>query len=214
MTQGAEEQRLSDLLLRRGTSVRGDAAIEREILERYQDDCSVLILDSSGFTRLTREHGIIYFLALVYDMRERVRPLCERHEAIAQWAEADNFYAVFPTAGAAVRCALAIHHELRSANAARPSSDRLDVCIGIGSGRLLRIGTENVYGDEMNLASKLGEDLAQPGEILMTGATHERLKSELAGLAAEPLQTRVSGVEVHYHRIAAQETARWRPDRG
>ncbi len=64
---GEETRRFEALLRARGTSIEGNAEVEREILERYQDHCAVLVLDSSGFTRLTQAHGIIHFLALVAD---------------------------------------------------------------------------------------------------------------------------------------------------
>jgi len=37
------------------------------------------------------------------------------------------------------------------------------------------VGDRDLYGDEMNLASKLGEDLAQDDEILLTEAAYQAL---------------------------------------
>jgi class 3 adenylate cyclase len=39
---------------------------------------------------------------------------------------------------------------------------------------VLKIG-DDVFGDEVNLASKLGEDIAKAGEILMTQSFKERI---------------------------------------
>jgi len=52
------------------------------------------------------------------------------------------------------------------------------VCIGIGYGRMLLSGREGVFGAEMNLASKLGEDTAEPHEILLTTAAYEALSTQ------------------------------------
>ena len=41
-------------------------------------------------------------------------------------------------------------------------------------GRCLLIGSDDVYGSEMNLASKLGEDLAEAGDVLLTDAAFLR----------------------------------------
>ncbi|MFZ2391652.1 hypothetical protein [Rhodoferax sp.] len=47
------------------------------------------------------------------------------------------------------------------------------LCVGLGYGRVLRIGDSGVFGAEVNAASKLGEDPAKAGEILVTGAFRE-----------------------------------------
>ena len=47
------------------------------------------------------------------------------------------------------------------------------LCVGIGHGRILKIGDEDVYGHEVNLASKLGEDAAKGDEILATTAVKQ-----------------------------------------
>ncbi|MEM7650144.1 MAG: adenylate/guanylate cyclase domain-containing protein, partial [Cyanobacteria bacterium P01_A01_bin.70] len=47
--------------------------------------------------------------------------------------------------------------------------------IGIGYGEVLVVGDHNLYGNEINLASKLGEDIAGDDEILLTAAAHDAL---------------------------------------
>lgn len=44
------------------------------------------------------------------------------------------------------------------------------LCVGIGYGRVLRIGDLDVFGAEVNAASKLGEDIAKANEVLVTQA--------------------------------------------
>jgi adenylate cyclase len=44
------------------------------------------------------------------------------------------------------------------------------LCVGLGHGTVLRIGDHDVFGTEVNAASKLGEDEARAGEILATDA--------------------------------------------
>lgn len=50
------------------------------------------------------------------------------------------------------------------------------LCVGVGFGKLLRIGDHDVYGAEVNAARKLGEDTARAREILVTGAVKELLE--------------------------------------
>ena len=207
---GDECSVLERLLRRRGVLLGKQPEVEREIIERYQDDCAVLVLDSSGFTRVTKKHGIVHFLSLVVAMRDICRPLFEAHEAISHWPHCDNMFAVFPTARQAVRCAVAIQEGVRAENEKRPPESRLEVCIGVGSGRLLRIGTEDVYGDEMNVASKLGEDVAEPGEILLTRAAFEEISNKVDGLRTEMLTTHISGVEIPYYSMDTASALTWK----
>lgn len=40
--------------------------------------------------------------------------------------------------------------------------------VGIDVGDLLLLETEDCFGDAVNLAYKLGEDIARPGEVMVT----------------------------------------------
>jgi len=206
---GSEWARLENYLRARGTAPEGNIQIEREMYERYQDDCAVLVLDSSGFTRITKSHGIIHFLSLVVAMRDIVRPIFERHEAISHWPHCDNMFGVFPSAKLAVQSAVAIQRAVAAENGRRPEESRLLVCIAVGKGRLLRIGSEDIYGDEMNVASKLGEDVAESGEILLSEAAHAEIEPQVAGLRAETAATRVSGVDISYYKLDYSEDIEW-----
>jgi hypothetical protein len=51
------------------------------------------------------------------------------------------------------------------------------------------------YVGEPDRASKLGEDIAGPGEILMTEAAFQLLPED-SGLQAEPLELSISGIDL------------------
>ena len=117
------------------------------------------------------------------------------------WAEADNVFAMFPTAEQAVNCGRAIHAGIPEFNRQYVGPEPLRVCIGVGTGRLLRIGDEDVFGDEMNLASKLGEDVAGPEELLITESTYQRIKQTIEDVTYEPHRIDLGGVEVSYYCV-------------
>ena len=94
-------------------------------------------------------------------------------------AEADNLFAVFDDVPAAIECARAIHAGLDTANRFLPDDWDLHAGIGIGYGALLVVDHADLYGSEMNLASKLGEDVAKRGEILLTSSARAQLPVDL-----------------------------------
>jgi adenylate cyclase len=94
--------------------------------------------------------------------------------------------------------ARAIFAALEAANHQRDEDRCIYASIGIGFGRVLHIEGCDLWGDEVNLACKLGEDVAQQGEILLTRAAAAQVSP--AELAAEPLSVSVSGLTLPYHR--------------
>jgi class 3 adenylate cyclase len=63
-----------------------------------------------------------------------------------------------------------MQHACQQFNKRRVAEDQVLLCVGIGFGKVLRVGDEDVYGQEVNAASKLGEDTAKANEILITDA--------------------------------------------
>ena len=76
------------------------------------------------------------------------------------------------------RGAFAAWTALRRANRGRPENERLAFSYGIGYGDVLEI-ERDVFGLEVNLASKLGEDRARRNEALLTPAAAAALPPRL-----------------------------------
>ena len=104
-----------------------------------------------------------------------VVPIIEAHAGRVLRIEADNIFALFVDPEAATRCALEVQQHIEIANEPLPAASEIYVAIGIGYGRMLLVGDDDAWGDEMNIACKLGEDLAARGEILLTAAAHEQM---------------------------------------
>lgn len=115
-----------------------------------------LVIDMCGFTRLMAEEGVAAAMAAVARLREVGRAAIEAEGGTLVNAFADNLFAVMPSVGAAHRAAVAI-------------GAAIAISAGIGWGELVIDGLD-IWGDEMNAASKLGEDVARCGEILLTEA--------------------------------------------
>ncbi len=141
--------------------------VDREITAALETTGAVLVCDSSGFTATTRHRGILHFLSLLIQSYELSTPLVGTHHGTLIKNEADNLIAIFERPDDAIRCAIAMQDAHRRRNAAVEADDRFYVCMGIDYGRYLRL-VDDVFGDAVNLAYKLGEDLAARGEILVT----------------------------------------------
>jgi class 3 adenylate cyclase len=171
-----------------------DAAIHRTFSQTH----AVLVLDMSGFSRLTVRYGIIHFLAMMHRLHVIALPLINQHQGKLIKQEADNLFAVFPTVALAVEAAVDLLKTLAAVNTGLPDSLDLFASIGIGYGEVLMVEDSDMYGSEMNLASKLGEDLARSGEILLTEAAFAQI--DPVSDRWEELEFSVSGLQLITHK--------------
>ncbi len=146
---------------------------------------AILVLDSSGFTMITKEFGIVHFLSALMRMRSVNTQVFKENGCGYLHCQADNIIASFNTPQTALKAAIEANIALKKEFKTSPENERLSVCIGIGYGKLLDTKTvEGFYGDEMNMASKLGEDEAGAEEILVTPAAFEGLSEKYRELFA------------------------------
>ena len=182
-------ERLDGLLERMLADPASREAVAAEIDRDFGEMRAVLVLDMTGFSRTTRRSGIVSFLLMIHQMKSLACPAIEANGGILVKAEADNLYCLFESLPAAAAAACAIMTALGRANLSLAAERRLYASIGIGYGRILNVDEQDLFGDEVNLASKLGEDVAGEGEILLTAAA--ALQAERCGLATGP--ARASG---------------------
>lgn len=175
---GSSSERLWALIGKRTESGADTAAIDRRIRELFGEEWAVMFTDLAGFSRRVEEFGIIHFLQVIYEHKKLLFPLIEAHDGVLVKAEGDSLLLLFRTMRSALDCAVAMQRACKNVSARRKPEEQILLCVGIGFGELLRIGDEDVWGRELNAASKLGEDLAGAGEILLTGAARERLADE------------------------------------
>ena len=178
--------------------------IVAEIEARFQHPVALLVIDSCGFSRTVRSAGIIHFLALLERLERLVVPSIIGSGGRLLRREADNIFAVFPDVAAAVSAATAIVRAVNIANGPLASADEIYVSAGVGYGDVLIVGSDDLYGDEMNLASKLGEDLAQQSEILLTAGAYDAMRDSTWQF--EQTNFSISGLEVTAYRLVDEHT--------
>ena len=172
--------------------------ISARIHAEYGRRMAVLVLDMCGFTQTTQTHGIVAFLLMIH----RMRRVCDRvfpgYEGEFVEANADNLLYLFPTPGEAIAACRAVHACLREMNEILPDDERLDCAIGIGWGDILCIAPGHIHGNEVNLAGKLGEDVAKSGQILITDAARADVPGEVRTREGS---ARIACVEIRYHEV-------------
>jgi class 3 adenylate cyclase len=115
------------------------------------------------------------------------------------WETAQNNQDSVRFPAKAIECAIDMNRRSREVNHGRAPEDQVLLCVGIGYGRVPRVGDHDVFGQEVNAASKLGEDIAKAGEILVTEAVR-LAASELPGVRYEPIASTVAGSATN-HRV-------------
>jgi class 3 adenylate cyclase len=185
------EEQLELLLQRRRQHPQQTETIDAEIRGRFLETHAILILDMSGLTVTTQTQGIIPALEKIYHLRAIVAPILAEHGGHLLKAEADNIYGVFMDPDQAVIAAMDIQTQLQMAD--------LGAGIGIGYGEVLAVGEHDLYGDQMNLASRLGEDLAEAGEILLTASARASLTD--APWPFESHQVSVQGGRLSFFKL-------------
>lgn len=169
--------------------------IEQTLWEEYGAEYAVFVLDMSGFSLLTRKYGIVHYLSMVKRMQQTTEPIVKSYGGIMIKYEADNCLAVFPDPLAAVHAAIAMQHAFRSANLVTADDLDIQISCGIDYGKILIVGHEDCFGDPVNRASKIGEDLANSGEILITKEAMQMIPEE-AGIRSRELNVSISGITI------------------
>ncbi|MDH5655335.1 MAG: adenylate/guanylate cyclase domain-containing protein [Spirochaetia bacterium] len=166
--QSASEDRLEKLIEERLQPGTDKKAIDTRIWDLFGEEWAVMFTDLSGFSRGVEEYGIIHFLQTIYESQRLLIPVIDNHDGILLKVEADSLLIIFRNPMKAVDCAINMMKVLEDYNIHTPEIEDILLCVGIGFGKMLRIGDHDVYGAEVNAASKLGEDTAEARQILIT----------------------------------------------
>jgi adenylate cyclase len=173
--------------------------IEEEIEGVFTQQRAVMILDMSGFSRTTKDRGIVAFLLMIHQMQLLAVPCIEENKGVVIKKEADNLFCLFDQVSDAVAASREITTRLKTANVVLPKDMELYVSIGIGYGPILNIENEDIWGSEVNLASKLGEDIAELGEVLITDEARKQIGD--AGDAFVERSVSISGLDLKFFEV-------------
>ncbi len=179
--------------------------IEKQVWDTYGRECAVCIHDMSGFSRLTEKHGIVHYLSMVRHMQIVVKPIIERFGGHVVKFEADNCFARFPDVLGAIRSSVSINIAFDAMNLMTTDDLNIYIATGIDFGRILVVeeperDEEDYFGAAVNTASKLGEDIAKAGDILVAAAAMQRVPED-AGFASEAASFEISSIKIDARRV-------------
>lgn len=195
-------ERFRELLLHFSQTQEADERrrIEESLWADYGAEYAVFVLDMSGFSLLTRKHGVVHYLSMVQRMQLTTEPIVRSYGGVLIKYEVDHCFAVFPDSLSAVRAAIAMQHAFAAANLLTSEDLDIHISCGIDYGKVLIIGQEECFGDPVNRASKIGEDLAAAGEILITREAMESIPNK-AGIGYREISVSISGTVMPAYAI-------------
>ena len=194
---GASEERLQKLIAARIEAAADRDSIDQRIWDLFGEEWCIMATDLSGFSRGVAEFGIIHFLQTIFESERILVPVVENHDGILLKVEGDSFFVIFRNVQKAIRASIEMQRTTVRYNAARVPQEHVLLCVGLGFGRVLRIGDADVYGAEVNAASKLGEDIAKAHEILVTKAVRDAAES-LVGITFEAIDDCPPGAQAAF----------------
>jgi len=171
------------------------AELEQSIWHAYGSECAVCVIDMSGFTRITERFGIVHYLSMITRMQLTAAPLIKEHGGTLVKFEADNCYATFSDTLEAIRGCIALQIALDTGNRLTDENHEIRIACGIDYGKILMPHAADFFGDCVNHASKLGEDLAEAGDILVGATAMQRVPPE-SGIVTAATTFHLSGVQI------------------
>ena len=135
---------------------------------------TILSADAAEYSRMMRadEDGTFRALRLC---RLEIERLVDQHQGRIFGTAGDSVIAEFASPVEALRCAAEIQQAVEKMDQQLPGDQRMRFRIGINLGDVLIEGAD-LIGDGVNVADRI-QHLAQPGEICISAAVHELVKS-------------------------------------
>jgi class 3 adenylate cyclase len=179
-------------------------SIRCSIWDKFGVEGTVFISDMASFSSTSRKLGVCHFLKMIHRARQIVAPVIEANNGLLLKCDADNCYAFFESPDDAIKASFDVNAALFRANEDFGIGEQIYLSVGIDYGRVLLVGDMEFFGDPVNTASKLGEDLAVRAEVLVTHRAIEHSKFVIPKLA-ERMVSRISEIKIKYVRLPMTE---------
>src|SRR5687768_8981196 len=121
---------LDDLLEALDDRGRGENAprFDEAIWSHRGTEGAILVTDLTGFTRTTRAHGILHFLAIFRRCAQTCIPIISANKGYMLKQEADDLIAVYPEASQAIQSAVEMLRAIEKLNTTLEEDERVGMC--------------------------------------------------------------------------------------
>ncbi len=195
------ESTFKDLLLLYAQELSQESRqeINQKIWKRYGEKKALLVIDMSGFTRISKQYGAVHYLSMILRMQLTAEPIIKSFNGHLLKFEADNCFALFDNPADAIQTATTLNFALDAENIITPNELDIQISCGVDYGNILLVD-DDLFGNPVNHASKLGEDIASSGEILVTKEAMESVKDEIKKKST-PVSHIVSNIKIDAFKI-------------
>ncbi|MEO8859123.1 MAG: adenylate/guanylate cyclase domain-containing protein [Burkholderiaceae bacterium] len=166
---------------------------------------AILAADATGFSRLMQGDEKSTMAALDA-ARSVFRTEIEAHQGRVMDMAGDSVFAVFETASGAVAAAQEVQKALNANAAQLPEDRQMRFRIGVHLGDVMEKSDGTVFGDGVNIASRL-ESLAEPGGITVSDAVQGAVRGKVEATFHDQGEQRVKNIAhpVHAYRWVMAE---------
>ena len=137
---------------------------------------AILSADVKGYSLLMADDEV-HTIHTLKAYRSLMSDLVNQHSGRVVDNPGDNLLAEFPSAMAAVECAVEIQKKLRKENAKFVESMQLQFRIGVNVGDVVH-DSDRIYGSGINVAARI-EGIADPAGICISRNTYDHVKDKL-----------------------------------
>jgi class 3 adenylate cyclase len=155
---------------------------QRPVMEDLasRDLLTIMFTDIAGSVATAERLGDERWVELVRAHNRTVRDRIERYGGREVANRGDGFMIVFSHPEAAVKCAIDIQRTMEKENSTG-SREPLRVHMGLHAGKPVT-DEDNFYGKDVNLAARLGDNVAKAGQIIVSATLRGLIGGE-AGIA-------------------------------
>jgi len=152
--------------------------------------------DLSGFTRLTKQYGILHFLKLVLNCRKAFKRSIVNFPGKIIKYDGDNIICRFKTSKDALDCVFEIMKDIQTYNFRKKKDYQIHVKFGIAKGEAIIAKDGDIVGHAWEECCSLSEDIAKVGDILIS----EEVRKDLLATSSDyNFDLRKNEDDVHRH---------------
>lgn len=168
-------------------STREDARFATLVRRRYRYIGAAFVVDLSGWSSLCEARTIVDALMRARAMHGLISAIVGGLGGQVVKTAGDDLFAVFGEPARAVSCGAEVMTRFTEA----AEDGLLAPCIGISSGEMLVVPDQDLWGSPVNRASRLAEDTAQAGDLLVDQHTIDFIGADR--WKSEPVEYRLAG---------------------